>query len=259
MADPVRPGRTYRFWAACLYVGLRLFFRMRVRGAGNVPRTGGCILAANHASFLDPPMLGSPVRFRQVHFMARESLFRFPVLRTLLPRLGVIPLRPQSGDVAALRAGVRALRAGDALGLFPEGTRSPDGRLHPALGGIGFLVAHGRAPVVPVFIEGAFRAWPRHRRLPRPRAVAITYGPPIPPERIAACGTGPEGYARIARLVMEEIARIGGVAPPADPADGESAGTRVPDAGSAGTDAKPPAPAAESKPRKETRESRNPT
>lgn len=211
MADPVQRSFFYRISSGIFRGLLRLFCRFEAHGLEQVPRTGGCILVANHVSFLDPPVLGCAIRHRTLHFMARASLFRFPVLGSWLREVGVIPLRPEGGDVGALRTGVRVLRAGGALGLFPEGTRSPDGRLHAAKGGVGFLVAHGKVPVVPAYISGSYRAWPRGRRLPRPAKITVTYGPPIPYERIREWKTGDDAYHRIADHVMEAIARLGGV------------------------------------------------
>lgn len=195
------------YWVAVfvLYLWLKIFFLLRVRGRKNVPRMGGCVVAANHASFLDPPILGASIRFRAVRFMARDSLFRVRWLGWFLRHVLVIPLSRERGDVAALRQGIAALKSGAMLGLFPEGTRSPDGELHPAKGGIGFLISKAGVPVVPVYIDGSYRALPRHRRFPRPARIRVFIGEPIPPAVFSAFGKDYEG---IAARVMSAIAAL---------------------------------------------------
>ncbi len=195
------------YWAAAVVVWLtlKLFFRLRVFGRENVPRIGPCIIAANHASFLDPPVLAAAIRFRAVRFMARSSLFRYRFFGWFLRNSLVVPIDRDRGDIGALRRGLELLRAGAALGIFPEGTRTPDGRLQPARGGVGFMVARSGAPVVPVYIEGSYRAWPRHRRRPRPARITVRIGRPIPPEEVAAFG---KDYNAIADRVMSAIAAL---------------------------------------------------
>jgi 1-acyl-sn-glycerol-3-phosphate acyltransferase len=197
----------YGFCRRALYVLLRLFCRFRARGVERVPCSGACILAANHASSLDPPVLGAAVTHRMVHYMARDSLFKPPILSWVLPNLGVVPLNRDRGDIAALRRALQILKEGGVLGLFPEGTRTTTGQMQEAKGGVGFLVAKAGAPVIPARIRGTYEAWPKGRRF-RPHRVSIAYGPPITPEEIAAFGTGADAYARIAAHIMERIAAI---------------------------------------------------
>lgn len=208
-----RSNRTYSVCRAICAAFLRAGFRLRVRGLEHVPAEGGCLLAANHASFLDPPVLGVAAGARPVRFLARASLLEFPVFRWLLPRLEVIPIEPGRGDVAALRATLRALQRGGLVAIFPEGTRSDDGLLLPPRGGIGFLIAKAGVPVVPAFLDGTFRAWPRKRRVPRPARISVAFGPPIRPEEIAAEGAGREAFERLARQIMARIAALAGPEP----------------------------------------------
>ncbi len=195
------------YWAAVFFLWLlfRIFFRLRVYGRENVPRMGGCVIAANHASFLDPPILGTAIRFRAVRFMARDSLFRFRPFGWFLRRVLVIPLSRERGDVGAMRQGVATLKAGGALGVFPEGTRTPDGELKPAKGGIGFLIAKAGAPVVPVYIDGSYRALPRHRKWIRPARITVHIGRPITPDEVLTHGKDYEG---VAARIMEAIAAL---------------------------------------------------
>jgi 1-acyl-sn-glycerol-3-phosphate acyltransferase len=154
------------------------YFRWRVFGAENVPMTGGAILAANHSSFIDPPLIGCGTN-RIISMLARESLFRFPPMGAVLRSWGVVPVDRDGGGAKGLKIVLDRLLAGHAIALFPEGTRTRDGQLQPARSGIGLTVIKSTAPVVPVRIWGAFEAFGRHHKLPRPRRVILKYGPPL--------------------------------------------------------------------------------
>lgn len=196
-----------RFRRLCK-IGLTVWNRFTSRGSEHVPAAGGCVICANHASFLDPPVVGVGVRHRQVRFMARDTLFRGRFMSWLLPAIGVIPLDRTRGDISALRKAIQSLKGGTVVGLFPEGTRSPDGQLQEPKGGVAFLIAKAGVPVVPAYISGTFRAYPKGARFIRPCKVSITYGPPISPAEVAALAEQDDGYAKIARLVMARIAAL---------------------------------------------------
>ena len=167
-------------WTVCV-TAMRLFFELRSFGRCNVPREGGVILAVNHASYLDPVVVGSALA-RPVHFMARRTLFWGP-FGILIRALNSFPVEQGSGNLKALREYVGRVKAGRVVLLFPEGTRTPDGRLGPMKAGVGMLAARAGAPIVPTYIDGTFRAWPRKRRLPGRARVSIFLGPPMRPER----------------------------------------------------------------------------
>lgn len=156
----------------------RLYFRWRVYHPERVPPRGPAILAANHASFLDPPLIGAAAP-RNIHYLARESLFRFPGAGRLLRYLQAVPVDRDGGGAAGLKAILDRLQAGAAILMFPEGTRTPDGQLHPARAGIGLAIIKSSAPVIPIRVFGTFQAWGRHLRWPRPRPVAIKFGEPL--------------------------------------------------------------------------------
>ncbi len=202
------------FLGWCVAQGVfRLGFRARFYGADQVPRTGPVILAANHASFMDPPLIGTGVR-RLIHFLARDTLFDHPVLRVILRSWEVVPVDRDGAGAAGLKAILERLRAGGAILLFPEGTRTSDGQLQPARPGVGLIVAKTDAPVIPVRVFGAFEAYGRHRRLPRLRPVAVTYGPalsfaaPRAEARAASRERLRALYLEIAQEVMNQIARL---------------------------------------------------
>jgi 1-acyl-sn-glycerol-3-phosphate acyltransferase len=122
-----------------------VYFRWRVYNAERVPLQGGVILASNHASHLDPPLVGAALR-RPINYLARESLFRFPVVGAVLRSWNAVPVNRDGGGSAGLRAILDRLLAGGGIILFPEGTRSRDGRLQPARPGVGLTVIKSTAP-----------------------------------------------------------------------------------------------------------------
>jgi 1-acyl-sn-glycerol-3-phosphate acyltransferase len=190
----------------------RAYFRVRIVGLEHVPLDGPLILASNHVSFIDPPLIGSMVP-RVVNFLARDSLFRVPLLGGLMRQLKTVPVDRDSGG-AGLKAILDRLQGGGAIILFPEGTRSPNGQLLPAKAGVGLTVIKTTAPLVPVRLDGAFEAWGRHRRFPLPRKITITFGPPLKFERerteAASCDRSrlKTIYQEVANRIMVEIAGL---------------------------------------------------
>jgi 1-acyl-sn-glycerol-3-phosphate acyltransferase len=185
---------------------MRLLFGLRCRGAEHVPATGPVLLVANHVSVLDPPLIGGAAP-RQLAFLAKAELFGIPLLGGLIRRLGAQPLRREGGDAGALRTALRVLKGGGALLVFPEGTRGEEGRLGPAKPGAGMLAVRGGAPVIPVYVSGSGRAWPRGRRFPRPANVTVTFGPPL---TVTAAGrtNGKDDYEAASRRMMAAIAGL---------------------------------------------------
>jgi len=173
------------FWLFLKFVllgpALRLLFRPKVTGLEHIPREGGAIVAANHVSFLDPLLLPLVVPRRRVMFLTKVKYIDKPLLRWILAGAGVIPVAPGDPDAVrtAVTAAVQAVHSGRLVGIFPEGTRSPDGRLHRGKTGVGRVALESGAPVIPAGIIGTDLAFPRGARLPRPHAVRIVFGPPI--------------------------------------------------------------------------------
>jgi 1-acyl-sn-glycerol-3-phosphate acyltransferase len=189
------------------------YFRWRVFNPERVPETGAVILASNHASFLDPPLVGAGLK-RGINYMARESLFRFPGIGALLYSWSAVPVDRDGGGAAGLKAILDRLLAGGGIILFPEGTRTRDGRLQPARSGIGLVVIKSNAPVVPVRVFGTYEAYGRHVKFPRPKRIAVKYGRPMNFEKqraeAMACSKTrlKEIYQEIAAEIMAAIAKL---------------------------------------------------
>jgi 1-acyl-sn-glycerol-3-phosphate acyltransferase len=191
----------------------QVYFRWRVYNAERVPLNGPVILASNHASYLDPPLVGAGLK-RAINYLARENLFRFPVMGWVLRRWQVVPVDRDGGGAAGLRAILDRLLAGGAIILFPEGTRTRDGKLQAARSGIGLTVIKSSAPVVPVRVFGTYEAYGRHMILPRPHAVAVKYGQPMLFEELRAearvCSKArlKEIYQQVSDELMAAIAKL---------------------------------------------------
>ena len=165
-----------------LHALCRAYFKLELRGTEHIPLDGPLLIVPNHQTFADPPLVTIPVR-RPIYYMAWNRLFAIPVFATLIRRLRAFPVEIETRDRRAVREAVRLLRAGEALMIFPEGGRTPDGRMQPfKLGAFRLAVAHD-APVLPVTIAGAWETWPPGRRFPRRGRVTITYHPPEFPKR----------------------------------------------------------------------------
>jgi cytidylate kinase len=184
----------------------RTMFRLESRGRENVPATGAVLLAANHSSVLDPPLIGSATD-RQLSFLAKAELFDLPLFGGLIRRVNARPIRREGADPSALRTAMRVLEDGGALLIFPEGTRGDEGIIRSAKAGAGMLAVLSGAAVVPVFIKGSGRAWPRGRKLPRPAKVTVTFGTAL---RFEAEGGADRKrqYEIASREMMEAITRL---------------------------------------------------
>ena len=200
-----RPRALYAVLRLCTLALARVLFRLESKGSENIPDTGPVLLVSNHSSVLDPPLVGSAAG-RQLSFLAKAELFHVPLLGALIHRLNARPIRREGADPAALRTAMRVLEEGGALLIFPEGTRGEEGIIRSAKAGAGMLAVLSGAPVVPVYVQGTGRAWPRGRRLPRPAKVSVTFGKPIKFETDRGARKG--RYEVASREMMEAVARL---------------------------------------------------
>jgi 1-acyl-sn-glycerol-3-phosphate acyltransferase len=184
----------------------KTFFSYRVIGAENMIEEGPCIIAANHCSFFDPPLVGVACK-RAIHYLARKSLLDWPVVGPVFPDLNVIPVDQKNADRSALMAAIRVVRTGGAILVFPEGTRSADGRLQAAQPGVGMIVAKTGAPVAPMRIFGSFEAFPRNRKFPRRATISVVVGKPLqfPPEEISKRDI----YQKTSDRILDAVAELG--------------------------------------------------
>lgn len=139
----------------CRWV-LRLVFRWQIADAQRLPQEGAVIIVSNHANLIDPIIVGCCFE-RRVHFMAKQELFRIPVLRNVIKALGAYPVRRGTADRSAIDASFRILDAGGVVAMFPEGTRHRDGRIHPLRPGAALLAMRSKCRILPVIVEGSHR------------------------------------------------------------------------------------------------------
>jgi 1-acyl-sn-glycerol-3-phosphate acyltransferase len=177
------PHPFYRLCRAFVRIAFKTYFRAHVLGIENVPPTGGVLIACNHQSFLDPPLVGQGIE-RACSFMARDSLFTPPLFGRLLRNINVFPVKRGVGDINAVKELMRRLKRGGAVVLFPEGTRSKDGSLGRINPNSLAIAKKTRVSIVPTAVDGTFEAWPPHQRLPRPRRVHVTYCEPISADEV---------------------------------------------------------------------------
>jgi 1-acyl-sn-glycerol-3-phosphate acyltransferase len=194
------------FWMTVVADAL---FRGETFGAENLPRDGSFLLAGNHASFIDPPLIGCRVP-RQLAFFARKTLWKPGFASWWLDTVGTIPVDRDGGqDVSAIKRVLKVLKQNKGLILFPEGTRSPDGRLQAPKAGVGLICCKTRVPVVPVRIFGSFEAFGRGVKFPRlGTRITVVFGPPLPPEVYDDPAAGKDRYQIASDRIMAAIARL---------------------------------------------------
>lgn len=199
-----------------------LGFRYRAIGTEQIPKNGGLLIAANHASFLDIPLLGCGIP-RRVAFLGRQDLFPTPGLNGVLQWLGWIPIRHDKLDRTGFKRAIELIKRGQAVVIYPEGTRTRTGHLMPGKPGIGMIVAETGCQVLPAYIEGTYEALPIHSWKLRFHPVQVTFGAPVDFTTDVQTLARKDLYRHVSRTVMERIADLGRVAPPA----GHTSGRRT--------------------------------
>ncbi|MGG1218382.1 lysophospholipid acyltransferase family protein [Priestia endophytica] len=167
-------------------------FRVEIIGKENIPKDAGVIVCSNHISNFDPPVVGMTFP-RPVYFMAKAELFKVPVLRTLLPKIYAFPVKRGLSDRDALRKGISILKEGGALGLFPEGSRSKDGKLGKGMAGVGFFALRSNAVIVPCAVIGPYKPF---------KKLQVVYGKPIDVTEMRKERVSSE---EVTEVVMKEI------------------------------------------------------
>jgi 1-acyl-sn-glycerol-3-phosphate acyltransferase len=204
----IAPGHT-RFgrmfydtlWVLCRTLGVALF-GIRYRFAEPLPRDGGLLVLSSHQSNLDPLLLGL-VCERRLSSLARSSLFRWGPFGAIIASLDAIPIDREASSVAAMKTIIRKLRGGGAVTIFPEGTRTRDGKLGDVQSGFALVAKRAGVPIIPVAIVGAWECWPRTRLLPLPGRIRLEFGPIIPAADVAAM----DGSTLVS-LVTEQLTEL---------------------------------------------------
>ena len=188
------------FRAICALVIMTLF-RLKATGKENIPKKGGFLIASNHASYLDPVAIGVACP-RRLHYMARHDLFKNALFARILKYSCAFPVKRKSADSGALKEAMRRLKNGEGLLVFPEGGRQTDVHLSAPEAGVGFLAAKSGVPVIPAFISGTDRAWPRNAKFIKVATnISVHFGKQIYIE-------GRMPYQDIARKIMENIRHL---------------------------------------------------
>jgi len=206
----------YRVAQVIVRLAATLLCRLRVSGQHHIPKTGGVLIAANHASYLDIPILGCGIP-RRASYMGRMDLFPGPA-GWLMRYLGWIPIRRERVDRGGFEEAINRIKAGGAVIIYPEGGRTEDGRLQPGKPGVGMIVAATGCPVIPAYLGGTFDVLPPGAKWIRLRPIRVTYGEPMDFSALLKELDGESKkkyvYQRISQEIMDRIAALGGVASP---------------------------------------------
>ena len=196
----------YRFCYLLSSLLAKTVFSYRAFGQENIIEKGPAIMAANHQSYLDPPLVGITCR-NELYFLARKTLFEKKLLGSLISRVNAMPVDLARGDLVAVRTIINLLKEGHRTVIFPEGTRSLDGNIQQARPGIGMIIAKTLVPVVPIRIFGSFEAWPKGGKI-RPHPVTVVVGKPMRFVKEDFGGNNRESYQKISERVLAAIAAI---------------------------------------------------
>ncbi|MCA1030537.1 1-acyl-sn-glycerol-3-phosphate acyltransferase [Bacillus timonensis] len=185
----------YSFAKGVVSTILKPIYRIEVIGEENIPSSGPVLLCSNHIDNLDPPVVGITSK-RPIHFMAKEELFKMPILGKIVENLNAFPVKRGMSDREALRKALSILKNNGVLGIFPEGTRSKDGQLGKGLSGVGFFALRSEAVVVPCAIIGPYKAFHKLR---------VVYGKPLDMETLREQKISAEDATEV---IMKEIQKL---------------------------------------------------
>jgi len=177
----------YSFWQRGSQVVFSALYNVRVFGRENIPIDGGMLLLSNHQSFLDPMLCGLSLP-REMDYMARDSLFHNRWFGRYIRSVNAFPVHRGKADTRAIKEIIRRLKAGRAVMMFPEATRTEDGRIRTIKSGFELIARRSGATTVPVVIDGAFEVWPRHQILPGMGRINVQIGQAITPEEAKELG-----------------------------------------------------------------------
>jgi 1-acyl-sn-glycerol-3-phosphate acyltransferase len=202
-------GTIYRISRTFFILLIKLVSRTRIYGTENIPEPP-YIIASNHASMIDPPLISYAFISHDIDYVAKNKLFTMPVIGRWTRMVNCIPVDRNGGNVFCLREALRRIRNGRVVCIFPEGGRTIDGKMSEAEQGVGFLVHKARVPVVPVYIRGSFETLPKHKKIPSFRSnIEIMIGHVIRPKEYADEGeTGKRKYDYTVNKIMDRIQEL---------------------------------------------------
>lgn len=184
-----------------------LLYDYSISGIENVPKDGPVIFAANHVSFYDPPAIGAMMH-RDINYFARDTLFKGLFGKGLVA-IGTIPVARENAEVKSLKAIFKSLKAGGAVAIYPEGTRSPDGQLNEPQPGAGMIACKSGATIIPTRLFGTYEAYNRDQKLPKIGGhIHISYGKPIQPTEIDPGKKHEDRYLEASKRIMQRIAEL---------------------------------------------------
>ncbi len=196
----------YNFIKNLVLVFMRLVYGHKIYGVENYPKEGGGIIAANHASFFDPPIvaISSP---GQIHFLARGTLFDWGPFGWLIRKLNSHPVTKGRENLAAIKLTLELIEKGNKVLIFPEGTRSPDGQLQSGQSGLGMLVLRTKCQVIPVYVHGSYDIWGKKRKFPKLSGkTACVFGKPLHFTEVGE--NKKEAQAKVVAEIMEAIINL---------------------------------------------------
>ncbi len=189
-------------------ISLRALFRFRVIGGKNTPKRGPFIMASNHVSYMDPAIIGGTF-FRRLYFVTSEHLYKHKLAALWYNSVGCIKIKRDAPRHTVMKKLLSLLKKGKPVAIFPEGTRSADGKMQEPLSGVGFLALKSQAPVLPCFIKGSDKALPRGAKAFKFNRITIYIGKPIDPKEFKFEGDKREAYRLFSKKVMHAITVLG--------------------------------------------------
>ena len=188
-----------------------LMYVRKIKGLENLPKKGAFIIAANHGSAFDTVVIPSvfiKLKRPKVHYVAKKELFKGYFARELFYGGGCIPIDREAGGKEAMKYALEALENGKIIGMFPEGTRTRDGKLQKAKTGIARLALWAKVPVIPVGLDDPYKIWPKGKLLPRFGKFEINIGKPIYLDKYYKRKESKKLYREIADMIMKEVAKL---------------------------------------------------
>jgi len=208
MSADSSPALIYRLTQLIIRFFARIWFKVEIIGEDHIPKDGSAVIVCNHVSYLDPALIGGFIKKRIIRFLARESLLSSKWYGWYMKKLKLISLDRSRGDLRAFKIALKELKSGSLVGIFPEGTRSVDGTIQEAKGGVGFLIAKAKVTIIPAYMSGTYEALPKGRLIARPGKIQFIIGKPFRLEDLPMRDGAKVDYSKIGDIIMGEISKL---------------------------------------------------